>query len=182
MTFTLPGADDALLKLGLCLQRQSKSKEALSAFDRFLENFDDGGHFLQARFERGQSLIALGRIDEAAQAFQQVLDERADSRFASHALNHLAAIATQRSQHDKAAELYGKVLQSTDATESKDEGRKAADSLASNALFLRGQSLMGALDFGAAEKVFKRFLKQHPVDEQAPIKFDITFGPDKMIF
>ena len=145
MIFALPDADDALLKLGLCLQRQSKSKEALSTFDRFLEHFDTGplphrrgserglhgGHLLQVRFERGQALVALGRIDEAAKAFQQVLDEGRDkddlcpTRFASHALNHLAAIATQRGQHDKAAELYGKVLQVADTRESKVEGRKS---------------------------------------------------------
>ena len=59
------GADDALLKLGLARQRQGRHEQAITAYDRLIEKFADSPHRLQARFERGQALVALGQIDEA---------------------------------------------------------------------------------------------------------------------
>ncbi|MHC4695266.1 MAG: tetratricopeptide repeat protein [Planctomycetota bacterium] len=148
---TVPSGDDALLKLGLALQRQGNHAEALRAYDRFVQHFDDSPHRLQVIFERGQALVALERPDEAKAAFEQVLAEGSDSRFRPYALNHLASIAMQQDNFTTAAELFESVV-SADA-ESLDEAES---------LFSQGQALLGAGRLRDAERVFSSLLDSHP--------------------
>lgn len=151
-------ADDALLKLGLALQRQQREDEAVAVYDQLIEGFPDSPQRLQAIFEKGQSLVTLNRAHDARNAFQRVLDEGGDTRFAAYALNHLATIATQDKDYEEAAKLY-KLAAKSDA-----QGTIQAD-----AGFQQGMNLMAAQQFGKAEKAFDQFLAQnedHPrVDE-----------------
>ncbi len=148
---TVPSADDALLKWGLALQRQGKHVEALRIYDRFSQHFDDSPHRLQVIFERGQTLVALERFDEAKAAFEQVLTEGADSRFRPYALNHLASIAMGHDDFTAAAELFKSVVGT---------GAEALDEAES--LFRQGQALLGAGRLRDAEQVYKSFLDNHP--------------------
>ena len=143
-------ADDALLKLGLARQRQSKQNEARQAYERLLDEFSESPARLHAMFERGQTLVALDELDEAVKAFERVLAEDADSRFAPFALNHLGAIAAGRNQHERAADLFSRVL-----------AKDAESKLAAEALFQRGEALLAAQQFDAAQQAFSRFLENH---------------------
>ncbi|MCH9033460.1 MAG: tetratricopeptide repeat protein [Planctomycetes bacterium] len=105
----VPAADDAMLKLGLSLQRLNRSDEALQAFHRLVERFPESPHRLQAIFEGGQAMLASDRLDEAEAAFRRVLESGGESRFKPHALNHLATLAIKRQDFDAAARLYGEV-------------------------------------------------------------------------
>ena len=146
-----PSADDALLKLGLALQRQGKHAEALGVYDRLIERYDESPHKMQAAFERGQVLLALERLDEAAEAFEHVLAEGGESRFKPYALNHLGAMAMRREDFAGAARLYERVAGGNSG--SIDEGES---------LFNRGQALLAAGQFKDAEGAFATLLDQHP--------------------
>ncbi len=147
----MPSADDALLKLALSRQRQDRSEEALTTYDQLLARFGESKHHLQTVFERGQALVALGRLDEAAEAFQAVVSEDGGSRFAPYALNHLAVIAMQHKDFGEAAALYKRAGKSD-----SDTGLKA------DAMFQSGQALMAAQQFEKAGKAFASFLENSP--------------------
>ncbi len=147
----VPSADAALLKLGLSRQRQERMDEAIQAYDGLMERFPQSPHRLQALFERGQALVALKRIDEAVKAFEGVLAEGGESRFAPHALNHLAAIAAQRNELEKAASLYARVAQTSAGADAEAEP-----------LLQQAQTLTAAQRFAVAEKVYARFIERFP--------------------
>ncbi len=150
-------ADDALLKLGLSRQRLGRIEDAIEVYDQLIDRFEQSPHRLQAMFERGQALVALDRSDEAVQAFEAVLADGSDSRFAPHALNHLAAIATQRDDFETASKLYARTADAASETE-----------MAADALFQSGRTLMAAQQFKAAEAAFDRFLDKYGSHPLAP--------------
>jgi TolA-binding protein len=140
-------ADDAWLKLGLCKLRQDAPQEALAALDTLLTKFADSPHRVQALFEKGQALVALTSDEPAREAFERVLAEGKDSRFAPFAQQHLAGIASRKGDFKSAAERYQLVA------DSKVEGGPAGD-----ALLRRGESLLALGDYAAAEKALIAFL------------------------
>ncbi len=152
-----PSADDALLKLGLAQQRQEQFAEALKTFDQLIERFPQSPQRLQAMFERGQTLVALTRLDAAAQAFENVLKEGAASRFAAHAWNHLAALAAQRKDFAAAAEQFGRVSEM--ATDSP---------MAPEAAFGQAEALLAGEKFAEAGAAFTRFIERFPSDARVP--------------
>jgi TolA-binding protein len=142
-----PAADDALLKLGLSLQREGQFAEAMSAYDRLIERHPEGPHHLQAMFERGQALVALGKPGPAADAFQAVIEKDGDSPLATYAMNHLATLAMQNRDFAGAAEQFKRVLE------------RAPDSeIQVHALFQEGQASMASSEFAAAQQAFEKFL------------------------
>lgn len=153
----VPSADDALIKLGLCRQRQDRPEAAIEAFEQLIHQFEDSPHYIQAVFERGQALAALQRDDDASEAFETVLEKGKDSRFAPFALNHLAAIATRRNEFQRASQLFQKAAQ-----------RSGEAPMAAEALYQQGLSLMAASDFKAAQDVFDQFLERYGSHERAP--------------
>ncbi len=151
-----PSADDALLKRALSRQRQEKFAEARTDYEELLARFDDSAHRLQARFELGQVLVSLDEPEKAKEALEAVLSEGDDSRFAPHALNHLAALAMKSGDYDRSAKLYEMAGRS-----------KHVDSLAPNLLFQEAQSLMAAKDFAGAEKSLSSFVSRYGEDDRA---------------
>ncbi len=156
-----PSADDALLKLGIARQRQGAAESALEAFDLLIEKLDESPHRLHAIFERGQVLVTLGRADEAAGALGQVLALGSDSRFAAHALNHLAALALGRGDHPEAAGYFGRAAEAFAA-------QSGAGALSAEALFQQGQALMSAQQFEMATAVLSRLTTDHPSHARRP--------------
>ncbi|MHC4218161.1 MAG: tetratricopeptide repeat protein, partial [Planctomycetota bacterium] len=98
-----PSADDAQLKLALAQQRQGESQTALRSFRTLITEFPESPHRAHAQFECGQILVELDRPDEAAETFELLLAEDGESSFAGHTLNHLGAIALQRTRYTDAA-------------------------------------------------------------------------------
>ena len=149
-------ADDALLKLGLSRQRDGRQRQAIEAYDQLIARFGESPHRVQAMFERGQALVSLERLDEAASAFSAVLDANGHSRFAPYALNHLAAIAAKRGRLDESSKLYAR------ASALAPEGDMKAE-----ALFQQGQSFMFAERFDKAEKTYSDFVSRYPTHTRA---------------
>lgn len=146
-----PLADDALLKLGLSLARQGDDESAAARFAELLEGFPASPHRIHALFERGQALAALDRPDEAGPVFERVLAEGPDSRFASHAHNHLGALALKRGEYVEAAGHFA------DAARAGLDGDEAGE-----ALFQSGQALMSAQRFTEASVALRQMLERHP--------------------
>lgn len=151
-----PALDDALLKVGIAQQREHDYAAALKSLDRLLQEFAQSPFHLQAVFERGQTLVLLGRWEEAAATFRQVMAEGADSRFAPYALNHLGSIAMKDGDFQHAAEFFEK------AAERLGDADGAAESL-----FQRGQALLAAGQAKAAEHAFQKLIDGHPKHDRA---------------
>jgi len=154
---TPAAADEALLKLGLALQRQNKHQAAIERYDRLLAEFPESPHALQALFERGQVLVALKKLDAAAQSFDKVLAQGDDTRFATPARRHLAAISLTGGEFSQAAERFALVARS-----SSDAADRA------EAQFQQGQALMAAQDFKAADKALKTLIAEAPSHQRIP--------------
>jgi TolA-binding protein len=142
------GIDDVVFKAAYAQQRQGKNEQAIKAYERVVKDFPESPHRLQALFETGQILVTANRPQEAAAVFERVLSEGGDdSRFASFALNHLAAIAGQKGDSQAAAGFYARAAKSADGGAS-----------ASVAQLRQAQSLIGANAFKEAEDVLRRLL------------------------
>jgi TolA-binding protein len=143
----IPSADGALLKLGISRQRLASYAKAIEAFDSLIRNHPKSVHRLQAQFERGQSLMETKNTTDATTAFEAVLAEDAESRFAPYALNHLATIAMTGGHPDQAAERFEKLLTAKPPAE-----------IEATALLNLGSARIAQQNFESAEKAFKRFL------------------------
>lgn len=144
-----PGADTVLLKLGLSHQRQEQPAAAIEVFDRLIEKYPHSPHRLHAAFERGQSLVMLDRLDDARAAFELVVAENTDSRFAAHAFNHLASIASRQGRLDEAKHHLKRV---TETTQDK--------SMQADALHRQVSTLMAANEFEEAQSTAEQFLSR----------------------
>ncbi|MCH8823918.1 MAG: tetratricopeptide repeat protein [Planctomycetes bacterium] len=153
----LVSVDDALLKLSLSQARLEDYKSALNTLDELLRGHPDSPHYVQGVFERGQVLVALKHPEQAQQAFEQLLSEAGDSRFAVHALNHLGAIASQRGSFKDAAEYYKQAV-------ALDPG----DELKAEALFQQGQALVSAKKYQQAANVFADVISAYPSHSRLP--------------
>ncbi|MBU0638442.1 MAG: tetratricopeptide repeat protein [Planctomycetes bacterium] len=150
-------ADDALLKLGLTRQRQGQHERALEVYATLCERFSDSPHAAQAVFESGQALVALERLDQARQAFEHVLAEGGESRFAPFAHNHLGAIAMRQQRYAEAAAYFERVARSE-----VDEALKA------EATYQQGQAWLLTERYEEAEKALAGFLRHHGAHVRAP--------------
>lgn len=155
---TQPGADDALLKCAVAEQRLKRPRESVAMLERLLREFPESGLADQAAFERGQALLALDQVDEAAAAFEQIVARSAEDRLTAPALEHLARIALRRERHDAAISLLDRWLAAA-----KDEGSRA------RAASLRCRALLAAQKFDGVEKAAAGFLRDHADHEDAAV-------------
>ena len=142
--------DDALLKQGLAIQRQGQHERAIPLFQRLLTDHPDSPLTTHAKFELGQSLVALKRWDEAEPWLLGVLEADDNDRFEAHAMSHLGAIARARGEHAKAAEWFERAASI------------GGQDLAARAVYDRGEALLVAGDPRAAVDTFDTFLREYP--------------------
>lgn len=148
------GAEDAMMRLALSLQRQGRYDEAIATCDALLARFPKGAAVGQAAFERGQSLLALGRDDEAAAVLQQVAHS-GDTRLSGHALSHLGAIALRKGDPARAAELFAQA------------GESSSGDAAAEARYHRACALLSAGKYADAARAFDDFVKANPGNARA---------------
>ncbi len=157
-----PGADDALLKLGLSLERRGDSEKAVRAFDHLLEKFDQSPYRLHALFERGQTLVASGKSDRAAESFERVLRVSEGSsdpdaaRFAPHAHVHLGAISMAAGKYDQAGEHFAAAARLATGTELEPE-----------AVFQQALAAATAGEQGKAAGLFAHVASDFPSSKRA---------------
>src|SRR5205085_9074728 len=130
-------------------ERQERYEDALKAFDFLIEKHSASVHRLQAVFERGQCLLMLKNFDAAKQAFETVLKERGEARFAQAATQHLAAIATNSKDFGRAAELY------------QIAAERLPESEAAEALLHQGEALLAAGKYADAEQTLRKCIAGH---------------------
>ncbi len=152
-----PSAEDATLKLGLALQKQSRFEEAAAVYDDLLRRFEGGRHRVQALFERGQCYTSLNRREDAVKSFDRVVREGGDAPLVAYALQHLAAAKLADQQPKDAAGLFLQAAQrTTDAP------------LKASATLQAAGALMSAGAYEEAEGVLSSFVKAFPDHELAP--------------
>src|SRR6185295_17092351 len=93
---------------------------------------------------------------QAEAAFERVLTDGADSRFAPYAQTHLAAIAAARGDSQRAESLLEAAAAGT-----------TDEAVRTEALFRQAQTLAAAGRDADAEAALRRFLKDHAADERA---------------
>ncbi|HYE62360.1 MAG TPA: tetratricopeptide repeat protein [Phycisphaerales bacterium] len=96
---------EAALRQAICVERQGRFAEAVPLLDRVIAEDGSSEQGQRARFERGQCLLQLGKLDEARQAFEAVREGGAPEPLKEHAARHLATIASKQGRHEDAAEL-----------------------------------------------------------------------------
>ncbi|MFN0132385.1 MAG: tetratricopeptide repeat protein [Phycisphaerales bacterium] len=138
------------LKLGIACARQGLHAPALEHFTDALTL--DGASpapwiLARARFERGQSLEALGRAAEARAEFEAVVADD-DKALADAAIKRLAALASRDGRHADAAALLGRVA----------DGESADPAV----LHDEASALLAAGEYAKAEAALDRFLATKP--------------------
>ncbi len=151
------GEADALLRLGISLERQKKYQEALPILERAVGATGATGQSAigtHARFERAQVLVELGRQDDARAEFEAVIASEAkgeSKQLTGHALRQLASIASKQGKPEEAAELLGR------SSEAGDGGT----------LLQQGNAWLAAGKYDKAEDAFTRFVKANARDPKA---------------
>ncbi|MCC6425480.1 MAG: tetratricopeptide repeat protein [Phycisphaerales bacterium] len=143
------GEADALLRCALSIQRQGKFAEALPLFERAQRAAPGSPQALHARFEAGQAMVELGRLDEAQRLLSAVVvDEKGEPKpvFTPHALRHLAGIASKQGRPEEAAQILAQV----------------ADSGDSEAILQQASALLAAGKYAEAEGAYSKYLKSSP--------------------
>ncbi|CAG1008536.1 hypothetical protein PHYC_03579 [Phycisphaerales bacterium] len=157
---------DARLRQGIALSRSDAREESVA----ILKDVADSGEptcALHARFELGQVLLALGKLDEARATLESVVEKESASgqSFTPHARRHLAAIASRQGRPDDAAALLGDIAAGGDGS--------------AGALIEQGAAYLAAGKFDQAEKAFSEFLSrdsQSPRAEEARARRAIAMG------
>lgn len=109
LLLALPGKDllerpDPEVEAGIAALEAGDAEGALSHFDRALQKHPKRGAI---HFNRGLALKALGRLDEAQEAFAQALGAGGVGREALHGLGHLHA---ERGELDQAISSFKSAL------------------------------------------------------------------------
>ncbi len=142
---------DALLRQGICIERQARFAEALPVLDQAIKDGPGSPQSLQAQFERGQCLLELAKLDEAKTAFEQVAASK-DPSLTPHSLRHLATIASKQGRHDDAAAILASLTDSPTPGASKLE---------------LGSAYLAAGKYALAETALTDFLKSNPKADSA---------------
>lgn len=99
---------EALLRQAISVERQERYADALPLLGKVAAEGAGSAQARQARFERGQCLLQLGRLDEAKGELEWVVgaeEGEAGDSLRVHARRHLAAIASKQGRHEEAAGL-----------------------------------------------------------------------------
>jgi TolA-binding protein len=104
-------AETAAMKLALTRVRQGDLDSAVASLQGVLDSWPEGRHASHARFELGQALMLMGEDQEAERVLQRLMDRDGQTRFAPHALRHLAGIASRAGDAERAAGLYAQAAE-----------------------------------------------------------------------
>lgn len=135
----------ALYSIGVCQAELGRPQEALTAFERFLEQFPNSELRPEIHWRIGEALVDLERYDEALVHFQQV---PADHDFAPEALLGLGIAHQLKGDLQVAAEAFQDFAQ-----------KFPQHDLLAEARFRRGTCLLQLKQFEAARKAFEGVLK-----------------------
>jgi TolA-binding protein len=145
------------------VQYQRKQwKFAAEGFEAFLKRYPDHARANQSRFFLAETLIQLGRIEEAAARFKEYLDRDSTGQYARPALFRWGESAYLLGKNDQAKPLLEQFL-----------AKYPDDKLDAYVLPYLGNLSLGAKDLAGAERCFRQCLKQYP---QGHLQDDCRLG------
>jgi TolA-binding protein len=145
------------------VQYQRKQwKFAAEGFEAFLKKYPAHARASQSRFFLAETLIQLGRLEEAAARFKEYLDRDANGQYARPALFRSGESVYLLGKNDQAKPLLEQFL-----------AKYPDDKLDAYVLPYLGNVALGAKDLAGAERYFRQGLKQYP---QGHLQDDCRFG------
>jgi len=125
-----------------------------------------------ALFYKGQSLVALGHKDEAAEAFQQIIDKYPNQSFVFFASHTLGVLYRERGDLDKALQIYGVVRKATPG-----DPRLPGSWLLPEAEYRRGEILYEQGKFQESAEVLKKAISSYPsTDLRADMQYSLGWS------
>jgi predicted negative regulator of RcsB-dependent stress response len=100
---SVPGA---VQQPGSYPSEKARSEAALKAFEDVANSYGSSTSGIAARYHAAEVLFDLGRLNDAHQAYQQVIDKGGDSIYASMAKLGLASTMLAEGQADQAIKTY----------------------------------------------------------------------------
>jgi len=158
---SLPLARQAVLLDGLCGLKLKHFDEALGRFRQLLEQPLDETMRIQVTFYLGEALTALSRFEEAAAAYQRVIDDGPNSSWAHVARFGLGWSAFQQHRCNESLEAFRDYLAAMPAA-SRDGSGDETVHLDAEVLFAQGRCLMEMGDEAQALTSFQRLRKDSP--------------------
>ena len=145
------------------VQYQRKQwKFAAEGFEAFLKRYPAHARANQSRFFLAETLVQLGRVDEAAARFKEYLDRDGSGQYARPALFRSGESAYLLSKNEQAKPLLEQFL-----------AKYPDDKLNAYVLPYLGNLAISAKDLAGAERYFRQGLKQYP---QGHLQDDCRFG------
>jgi TolA-binding protein len=145
------------------VQYQRKQwKFAAEGFEVFLKRHPDHARANQSRFFLAETLLQLGRIEEATARFKEYLDRDSTGQYARPALFRWGESAYLLGKNEQAKPLLEQFL-----------AKYPDDKLDAYVLPYLGNLALGAKDVAGAERYFRQGLKQYP---RGHLQDDCRFG------
>ncbi len=124
-----PAAEQALLHEGNALYQNGDHKEALHAYQRYLEQYPTGSWVFLAGLGKGYALQGLQRYEEAAATFRTLADSPQASVFKAEALMGLARSMMQLARPTDAMAAYRRVIEDYPTSPWSEEAERELASL-----------------------------------------------------
>jgi TolA-binding protein len=185
---------EAYLKLGQSRIRLKKNSEAITAFKTVLENYSESEKAGEAAYWIGEASLRNDDTQNALKYYTLAYENFPKNRLRDYALYSIAWTYQKRTEYAKAADWYGKLIsefpQSTltpgayvhigECFYYAKEYQQAIDVLTKSRLDIHDEEELGNADYLIAEafyklgdndnaqKLYKRFLVDHPQHKLAP--------------
>jgi TolA-binding protein len=143
-------ADDAYAVPAVQYQRR-QFKYAVEGFESYLNQYPDHVKANTARFQLAESLVELGRLDDAAARYDEYLQRAADGSYARSSLFRLGEMRYLTGKSDQAKPLLEQFL-----------AKYPNDAMNAYTLPYLGNMAIAAKDMPTAEKYFRASLEKYP--------------------
>lgn len=144
----------AELEAAHLLYNQKKYRDALGAYERFLDQHPQSTRVPQALFQKGQTLARLEYYSRAVQVWESLADRAPGHELAWQALDQAALTAFGLGEYDHAVVLNQRLAASPDAA------------LAKEAFFRVAQSHYNGRHYRQAITAYEAYLAKYPKDER----------------
>ncbi len=152
--------ETCLFKVGDCQFLSGQYRQAVDVYVRFLNEFPDSMRRPRAIYQMAESLVMLGRDEDAAGRFGELAQTFPDDGLADESTIRSGELYSRLNQLDKALEAFSRVL-----------ARPVRSIWYPQALLGRGHVRYSRLDFGEALADFDRIVNEYPTNTVAEQAF-----------
>jgi TolA-binding protein len=198
----------AQYRLGLCLVKEKRIKNALIVFQSFLSNFPKSQYAANVCFQTAAINFQLGNFVLAKEYFQKIVSHYPESEFSQRALYHLGNCLYNLREYAQAIKVYDEVAKRYEQSDlafraeyekgwcfyQEGELKKALNCfkefvrrypklyISANVLFWLGEHYFSRQDYPEARRYFSQLLKGFPDSElaaQAALQCALTYVREK---